>query len=267
VVVIGVTDEKLDVVDRWVRKKNPTYPIVVTKDRTFEKAVGVRYFPTGAVLDPEGVIAYAGSAGGTSKPLEAAAKSSDKKPFFPKTLKKVRAKLNVADLEGAFKELDKVAKKRGVDEETTKWVGQFRTYIEARTRAQFDDAKAQAELGLVHSAVGLAEPLAEAEALPIAEEAATWLAELETREDYKDAMKAGTYWDKAQGLEDEREFVDAIKAYRVVLKRYDGTQIGDLALGRVADIIEAGMPGFRESCSACRAGDRACEKHHEKVKI
>jgi hypothetical protein len=267
VVVIGVTDEKPDVVDRWVRKKNPTYPIVVTKDRTFEKAIGVRFFPTGAVLDPEGVIAYAGSAGGTSKPLEAAAKKSDKKPFFPKSLKKVRAKLNVADLEGAYKELDKLSKKRSTDDETAAWVGQFQAYIDGRTRSQFDDAKAKAELGLVHSAVGLAEPLAEADALPIAEEVEAWLEELESRDDYKDAIKAGTYWDKAQGLEDEREFVDAIKAYRVVLKRYDGTQIGDLALQRVADIIESGMPGFRETCNACRAADRACEKHHERVKI
>jgi hypothetical protein len=267
VVVIGVTDEKLDVVDRWIKRRNPTYPIVVTKDRSFEKALGVRFFPTGAVLDPEGVILYAGSVGGMGKPLEAAAKLSDKKPFFPKSLKKVRKYLGAFDLEGAYKELDRIAGKRKVDEETAAWVSQFRAYIDGRVQSQFDSAKQQAERGLIHSAVSLAEPLAEAERLPLSTEVAAWLVELESRVDYKAALKAGPHWDKAQGLEDEREFVDAIKAYRVVLKRYGGTPIGELALNRVAAIIEAGMPGFRESCSACRAVDRACEKHHEKVKI
>ena len=112
-----------------------------------------------------------------------------------------------------------------------------------------------------------AKPLAEADALPISEQVENWLAELKARPDYKHAMKAAKPWDKAQALQDDRDFVDAIKAYRVVLKRFDGTLIGELALQRVVGIIEAGMPGYRESCQACRSANRACEKHFEKVKI
>ena len=48
-VVIGVTDEEPHIVDRWFAKKQPTYPIVILKDKTFEQALGVKFFPTGSM--------------------------------------------------------------------------------------------------------------------------------------------------------------------------------------------------------------------------
>jgi len=43
--------------------------------------------------------------------------------------------------------------------------------------------------------------------------------------------------------------------------------IGDLALQRIVDIVDAGLPGYTQSCNACKTSKRACQKHAENVKI
>ncbi|MCZ6596803.1 MAG: hypothetical protein O7B99_04120, partial [Planctomycetota bacterium] len=61
-VVIGVTDEDPALVDKFVQKFKPTYPIVILKSNDFEGFLGVEYFPYGAVIAPDGTLSFSGRA-------------------------------------------------------------------------------------------------------------------------------------------------------------------------------------------------------------
>ena len=55
-----MTDEETKLVDEFVGKRKPTYPIVILKGNALETALGVAHFPFNGVIDTEGKLVYAG---------------------------------------------------------------------------------------------------------------------------------------------------------------------------------------------------------------
>ena len=53
-----MTDESPDLVDKWVKQYKPSYPIVILKSGKFEDFLGVKFFPTAAVIAPDGKLLY-----------------------------------------------------------------------------------------------------------------------------------------------------------------------------------------------------------------
>jgi hypothetical protein len=267
-VIIGVTDENVSTVDSWFKRATPRYPIVILEDNDFEKALGVKFFPTGAVLDPEGKIAYAGSAGGTGSPLKEALSDGLKSPLFPKALTKVQQAMADGDLEKAWSGVVSLKAKAGKDPEQDAWVDRFEATLAQQAADSLAEARKADEDGLTYRAVEILEPLAEAkEPFPVSGQAADWLAEIQGREGYADELKAGAQYQKGVEAEKEREFTDAAKAYAKAASKYPDTRLAEAAHARASFLVEGGWCGYESTCADCKQGDRACNKHDEGAKV
>ena len=93
-----MTDESPELVDEWMKRAKPAYPIAILKNGDqFENFLGVKYFPFCAVIDPEGRLAYSGSAGAEGKCLDEALGRAKKVPLVPKSFAKA-AKLMQSEI-------------------------------------------------------------------------------------------------------------------------------------------------------------------------
>ena len=265
-----MTDEDVATVEGWLGKRKPTFPIVIL-DGKLEAQLGVRAFPTAAVISPEGRIVYvdrtAGNEHGSAESaLKAALKEAEKGSVWPKDVqeavqlavsgKKAEAYAELAELRASGSEDVKPAAEK------------VATWIEGEAAAALEQARKDAEAGLVLRAVQGAEQYAKAKTpLPASADAAKLLAELEAMPAFKDELKAGEMFAEGQALEQELEYTKACEAYKKLLKRYGETKAAGPAKAAAQRLIDEGMPGYAKACQACQTGRRACAKHAEVVKL
>ena len=262
-----MTDEPSDLVDSWVAKNKPSYPIAILKDKKFEDFLGVRFFPTGAVIDPEGKLLYAGSVGELSGPLGDAMSEAEKGPLYPKVLAKAVKYLRAGDLDKSYGELLKLLESGKVEEADLAAVTRFREYLEGLAAAALQDGKKLFDEGFVLRSVREIEPYAESQPpFPATAECRAFLTRLEELPAFKAEMRGGELYAEAEALKDSMEFTDAVKAYKSVYKKYDGTLIAEKARNEVDELVKKGMPGYAPYCDSCRSDGRACRKHREEVK-
>lgn len=267
-VLIGVTDENVATVDAWYKKAQPRYPIAILEDGEFEKSLGVKFFPTGAVLDPEGKIVFAGSARETSSPLKDAMSDGLKSPLFPKGLSKVQKAMADGDLEKAWAAVVSLKGKVGNDEEQDKWMERFETAIAKQAADSLASARRADEMGLVYQAVEILGPIVDVKVpFPVTEQAADLLAEIKGRDNYADEMKAGAQFEKGLQAQAEREFTEAAKIYAKTADKYPDTRLAEAARAKAAYLIDGGWCGFDSNCGDCKQADAACDKHDEGGKV
>jgi hypothetical protein len=265
-VVIGVTDEEPGLVEKWLKTSKAEYPIVILKDDgAFENALGVKGFPTGAVIDPSGALAFAGSAHETESPLGKAMGQAKPGSILPKKLSAIGKLLRARDLAKAYGELKKLA---GLAGDEQKWAEKLTGYLEKEASAALADAKSLAEGGRVYDAVQRVSPFAKASTpFPTTADSAAFLKGLEADAAFKKEMAGGPDFAKAKALEDEGEYSEAVRSYSALSKKLASTKIGAAAKARAEELVNEGMPGFKGVCETCRKGKRACEKHKEEIKV
>jgi hypothetical protein len=261
-----VTDEQVDVVDKWiVTKKKTGYPIVIL-DGQLEKLLGVPHFPFAGVLDPDGKISYAGDS------PEAALKKSLKvaKPgsIWPKKLVPAAALLRAGKMGEAWAELQTVKTAGGLDEKEQKTLEKFTTFV---TAASADVVKGASELykkDVVYLAVKKLEPIANSKPpLPSAEAAQKLLTEINALPTIGPEMKGGEAYAAAFAKEEAQDYLSAVNGYKDVIKKFAGTKIAGAAQKRAANLVERGMPGYEPACEKCMEAKKACEKHAKPVKL
>jgi hypothetical protein len=266
VVIIGVTNEDLDLVDSWVAKKQPSYPIVVVRGKAFDQALGVKGFPTQGVIAPDGTLTYAGYS--PEGDFKDAAKQAEKGSLYPKALNKVRKSLKAGSRVDAYAELLELEAGGKVEEADAEWVEKFKVWVEELAADDLKAARAEFEAGRVYTAIALAEPLAESKtAFPSSPDALALMEELEALPTYKKELKGGKAYAGAVELEAEGEYTDAAKKFVSIAKKFDGTRIGDAAMVEAKRLVGDGKPGYKSTCGDCRKQKRACTRHAEKVKI
>ena len=254
--------------DAWFERVRPSYPIAILKNGDFEGALGVRFFPTAGVLDPSGNVVYAGSSGSADGPLGDAMKDARKSALFPKKLDKARAALTEGDVGEAYGEVLAQAGKAGGDEDLLGWCKRFQTLLEQQAVETFERAKAQAEAGLVFRAVSTIEGVTKAKVdFPVSEEARAWSSELSASAGFEVEMKAGPGYEKAREAEKERDFFDAVKQYKALIKKYPDTLLAEAARERGQELIDDGLPGYESSCGDCKDAGRACRKHAKDIEL
>jgi len=269
-VIIGVTDEKESLVDAWVKKHKPTFPIAILADDSFEKAIGVKGFPTVAVIEPGSKLAYAGYLGKEKEPLKQAIAASDQKPLFPERLDETRRLLQEGTLTEAYVAAIKANGFEDHDESQAVWTRAFRKYVEDKAAELLTKANKAVEDGVIYRAVDLATPIAESKvAFPATPKAKELLASLSALETYKDELKGGAAFEKAAEKEREGDYFDAAKAYLKISKKrsWADTKIAQAALARAKKLAEEGRLGYRASCNNCRSAKRACAKHEKTLRF
>ncbi len=236
-VIIGVTDEPAEVVDQFVATYQPTYPIVITKDNSFERHLGVKSFPTAAVIDTKGDISWLGHFGFEGA-VKNAQKGADRSPLWPEPFAKAEKKLNDHDMAGAYAEVSKTIEKKPLDDEEAAFGARAKTWLESEASTAFTRAKALVAAGSVYMAMTKLEPYVDGDApFPEHQEMVTFLEEQRSRDGFKDEMKAGGMLVEANDLaRNKRTVKDAIEMFEEIVRTYAGTAVADVALNRLDEL-------------------------------
>jgi len=261
-----VTDEEVEVVDKWVASRKKTgYPIAILGGE-LEEFLGVPHFPFSGVLDPEGKIAYAGDS--PESALKKALKAAKPGSIWPKRLLPSAALLRTGKTGEAWATLQELRAAGGLDDAEQKTLDRFSVHV---TAASADAVKAANELfkkDLLYLALQRLEPIAASKPpLPSAEEAKKLLEEIRAVPAIDAELKGGEVYAAGLAKEEEREFLDAVLAYKDVAKKFAGTRIAGAAQKRAEHLVGRGMPGYQKACEKCQEAKKACEKHAKTVKL
>jgi len=261
-----VTDEAVDVVDKWIATKKKTgYPIVIL-DGELEKILGVPHFPFAGVMDPEGNIVYAGDSPAAA--LKAALKAAKPGSIWPKKLSAAAVLLRNGKLGEAWAELQTVKTAGGLDDREQKTHEKFTTFITDSSAAVVKLGEDLFKKDLIYAAAQKVESIANAKpALPATEAAQKLLAEMKAAPMYDAEMKGGELFAAAAAKEEAQAYTDAFNAFKDVTKKAEGTKIAAVALKRAESLVKRGMPGFEPACEKCAKAKKACEKHAKPVKL
>jgi len=261
-----VTDEPADLVNEWIAMAKPKYPIATLRGG-LESFLQVKGFPTCAVIDPEGIVRYAGYTGMEEGALGDALGATKKQPLWPKSLSKA-VKLMGGDPAKAYAELKKMQAAGDLAEEDLPRLQDFVAYLEGRAADALTKARGEREKGFFFRALDAVEAYAGAEPpFPATADCAKLREELQALPDIKKELAGGEAYEKALVLEKDKDYLEAFNAYKSAAKKYAGTKIGENARARAEEIRTDGLPGYVSACDSCRSGKRACEKHKEDVKL
>lgn len=261
-----MTDEAIDVVDKWIAGKKKTgYPIVILNGE-LEKLLGVPHFPFNGVIGPDGKISYAGDSPASA--IKQSMKAAKPGSIWPKKMASVAALFRVGKLGEAWTELQAAKTAGGLNERETAVSEKFATYL---TDVAAEAVKAAQELvkrERIFEAFKKVELIASAKPeLPSTPAAATLIAELKALPTFELEMKGGELFGAAAAKADEADYVAAVNGYKDVMKKAEGAKIAGVAKEQAEKLISKGMPGFETSCEKCNKAKRACEKHAKPMKL
>jgi hypothetical protein len=265
-VIIGVTDEAVDVVDKWiVTKKKTGYPIVIL-DGALEKTLGVQHFPFTGVIDPDGNLSYAGDS--PEAALKKAMKAARPGSIWPKKLIAAAMLVRNGKLIDAWAELQTVKTAGGLDDKEQKTHEKFSSFVTDTSTSIVKLSEDLFKQDMIYAAVQKAEPIANAKpALPATEAAQKLLGEMKAVPTYDAEMKGGESFAGAVAKEESKEYLDAFNAFKDISKKAQGTKIAALALKRAEQLMKDGMPGYEPACEKCMKAKKACVKHAKPVKL
>jgi hypothetical protein len=266
-----VTDEDPSIVDPWVKRAKPGYPMAILEPDSLESVLKVDGFPCEAVIDTDGRIAYSDGFGrtGSGGALSDALKKATKAPLWTKKFSKVADLIATGQLDKSWAELTKLQAgeaELAADEQAA--ATKLKAYLEGAAVEAQAQARTLLDTGFVLNAQKRVEMFAKANPpFPATAECAKLLAEIEAVPGYKAEIKAGEQFLAAESLERENKFSEAFKAYKAIVKGAADTKLAANAKAAAERLIDDGMPGFSPSCQECRKAQSACEKHAEKLKL
>lgn len=261
-----MTDEKEDVVDKWVASKKKTgYPIVIL-DGELEKALGVPHFPFNGVIDPDGKLSYAGDS--PESALKKAQKAAKPGSMWPKKLAPAAALLRDGKIGEAWTELQAIKTASGLDEREKGVCEKFLTYVSDVSSSAVKAAQELLKQDRVYAALKKAESIALAKPeLPATPDAAKLVTEIKALPTFDLEMKGGELFAGAFAKEEAQDYAAAVTGYKDVMKKAEGSKIAAVAQKQAQNLINKGMPGFEPVCEKCKKAKKACEKHAKPMKL
>jgi hypothetical protein len=267
-VIIGVTNEKESLVDAWVAKNNPGYPIVILANEEIENALQVRAFPAAGVVDSKGMITYAGSGHGYSSALKKALSKATKGTVIPKALDKVSKALDDNEVGLAYDLLADHLSSGKLEGKDLSMARKLSTYLESEAEEALEDAKEDLADGWIYRAHELIRGQAESKTgFPNAVELQAMIVEIKGATGFEAEMKGGKMYAEVESLLTELEYVKAVKSYRQIYSKYKESAIAEHARSAAAKLVDDRMTGMKDSCQKCSRKGRACSKHFEDVKL
>jgi tetratricopeptide (TPR) repeat protein len=222
-----VSNEGSSLLERHIEKMNIQYPIASVKGEDADRIYGVKGFPSGALLDPDGVVIWTGHP--ASVPRALIEEQLGRTAFLPRLEAKEHKKVDklIGDREygkahaAIVKQLEK-----GADEVLEK----AQADIEALLARRLEEAKAAQEGGDLARAHRLYEEVSELfkghDAEKPAKEAAKAIEKDPAAKDELDAADRMAKGDEAQR---EGDFEKAAKLYEGVVSKYPETKAAERA--------------------------------------
>jgi hypothetical protein len=261
-----VTDEAVDVVDKWFAKQKKTgYPIVIDHGG-LEQALGVPHFPYSGVIDADGILSYAGDS--PEGALKAAGKEAKSGSIWPKKLANTVALVRSGKLGEAWADLQALKASGGFDDKEQKAFDKFSSFVSDNAASQVKAASDLFGKDMAYAAMKRAEPIANAKPpLPASADAQKLVGDIKAMPTYDIEVKGGELYDAAVAKEEAKDYLGAVKGFQDASKKSEGSKISKVALDRAKDLVGRGMPGYESACEKCMNGKRACSKHAKAVKL
>lgn len=265
-VVISVTDEKVELVDQWMAEMKPTHPVVILPDGALEKVIGVRGFPTAGVF-AGGELRWTGHPSSASGAVDEAMKSATKGGPYPKKLAKAFKHMDGGDAVAAWAEVEKVKPK--LDEKDAAWAGRYQTYLKDQGVKAFVAAEASIEAGFWYRAEQEAGSfLGKESPYDRAAEMQARFEGLKESKTYRKEISGGKLYAEGRELEGRKEYLEACKAYRSAMKKGKGGLIEQHAYDAARALLDDRKPGYKSTCPKCdHKNTAACSKHFEDLKL
>lgn len=265
-VIIGVTDEQQDVVDKWLAGKKKTgYPIAILNG-DLEKALGVPHFPYEGVIDPDGKITWAGNGAGSA--LKKAMKSAKPASLWGKKFAAAYASLRTGKIGEGWSELNAVKKTGGLDAREEGAGEKLGTYATEMSSTAVKAAQELLKQDRLYAALMKAEAIANAKPeLPATPDAVKLVTEIKALPTFELEVKGGELFAAAQAKEEAKDYIAAVNGYKDVMKKAEGSKIASAAEKQAQSLIQKGLPGFEDVCDKCNKAKRACQKHAKPMKL
>ena len=209
-------------IERHIEKMNIQYPIASVKGEDADRIYGVKGFPSGALVDPDGVVIWTGHP--ASVPRDLIEEHLGRTAFLPRLEAKEHKKFDKLIADGAYGKAHAAILKqleKGPDEA----LDQARKDIEALLERRLGDAEAALEAGDPARAHGLYESIARLYKGHAAEKAAKERAKtIEKDPEAKAELEAADKISKGDEAQDAGDFEKAAKVYTGIVKKYPGTK-------------------------------------------
>lgn len=222
-----MSNEGASLLERHIEKMNIQYPIASVKGEDADRIYGVKGFPSGALLDPDGVVIWMGHPG--SVPRALIEEQLGRTAFLPRLEAKEHKKFDklIGDRDygkahaAIVKQLEK-----GPDEALEK----AKADLEALLERRLADAKAALEGGDPARAHRLYEEVAGLYKGHDAEKPAREAAKaIEKDPEAKDELEAADRMEKGDEAQRLGDFEKAAKLYEGVVGKYPGTRAAERA--------------------------------------
>lgn len=218
-----MSNEANGLIENHIEKKGITYPLAKTKGEDVDRLYGVKGFPSGALLDPDGEVVWMGHP--ASVPRGTIEELLGRTAFVPVTGVDDHAKLDklIAGQEfgKALKALEKELEKAPEDAALAK----AKADLEALLARKLERAKAAVEAHDYSVAVGVyAELQTLYKGVPAADEAKLLQKELEKDPAAKEELAAFKKMVKGDEAQLAGDFEKAAKVYEGIVDKYPDTR-------------------------------------------
>jgi hypothetical protein len=263
-VVVGVTDESSELIEKYIRDNKIEFPIARLDEKSgFEDAIGVTSFPHSALIAPDGKLTWSGHPSGAGGVVEKAAKASRPTPLLPASCAAVEKLMNEDRRGAACLELRKAVDGGTLQGDDVAYVQGLIAWLEKNATSTWEQAQAALGKKDYAEAAELCERLQSYAGLQPGDQGKAKLAELRADAAIAKEIDGGRENRKAARLEEELEFKEAMKIYKGVVSKYAGTEAGKHAQQRLDFIKNEGLLNMDPDCDLCRKGNRPCSRHQK----
>jgi hypothetical protein len=257
-VVVGVTNDVKDAMEKFISDKGIKYPIAL--DGSAAGTYGVNGIPDAVLVGSDGKVVWAGDPRGLPESqIEESLKGVTFIPPLPASLTRINLLLRSKKFGKAYLDLKKALQdKKAKEEETASTL----SALEGRMKGLLSDGeKARSEGDFYTVARSLNDLKSLFAGTADAKKAAEILKEVEKDQKARDQMKAAETFDKLERAMEAKAFIDAYKGYKSLAKKFSGTRIEKVANDKIAVIEREKLLNYRPGCAACRKDGKTCKEH------
>jgi thioredoxin-like negative regulator of GroEL len=226
-VVVGVTNEPESLVTKHIDKKKMNFPVAIVGGDDFDRAYGVRAFPSSFLIGPDGTVEWAGHPGNFPEDvLEKLLEKLDLPPELNGDYADIRENLAARKYGKAWKAVERDLAKNPEDAQlkaASEFLGKGVTDRLAAAEAAIGEGQYGKARRLYDELLG---PWSD---VPGADAAKAALAELKKNKDAKNELAASDKLDDAIALFRKGELEKAAKSFAVIAKKYPETPSGKRA--------------------------------------
>jgi hypothetical protein len=219
-----VTNEPESLVTKHIDKKKMKFPVAIVGGSEFDRAYGVKGFPSSFLIGPDGTVEWAGHPGNfPDSELERLLEHVRLPPALGDEHEDLRELLAGRSFDKAWKQVERDLA-RNAEDEQLKTVSEY-------LASSVTDMLASAEAAVGEGQFGKARRIYEElqddwKGVPGAEAAKAALAELKKNKEAKDELSASEKLDDAIALFRKGELEKAAKSFAVIAKKYPDTPSG-----------------------------------------